>query len=253
MKRHKQRLRSSGTARTKNRSGAGLAEIFLTVIILVVLVALFLPMIGRSGARPAAQRAQCKNNLKQIGLALHNYAEDQGALPPAYTVDANGKPLHSWRTLILPYLDQKALYESIDLSKPWNDTANAEAYKTTIQVYACPSADLPTGHTTCLALVGPERCFHPTRPRVFEDFLDGTSNTVCVIDASAAEAVHWMDPGGSANRFFLNFDDKTELSHTGGIQVLLCDGTVKFLSTAVPKQTRQALSTIAGEEKIGEF
>ena len=73
---------------------------------------------------------QCANNLKQIALALRNYESVYHALPPAYTVDAEGKPLHSWRTLILPYLEQQALYDKIDLSKPWDDPANKEAYET---------------------------------------------------------------------------------------------------------------------------
>ena len=65
-----------------------------------------------------------------------NYEQAYNALPPAYTVDANGRPLHSWRTLILPYLEQESLYQTIDLSKPWNDPANARAVET-----AFPSFD----------------------------------------------------------------------------------------------------------------
>ena len=79
-----------------------------------LVIALMLPAQRR--AREPARRSQCKNNLKQIGLALHNYHETYGAFPPAYTVDADGKRLHSWRTLILPYLDQAPLYDKIDFS-----------------------------------------------------------------------------------------------------------------------------------------
>src|SRR5262245_61477503 len=110
-----------------------------------VVVALMLPAVRRS--REPARRTQCKNYLKQIGLALHNYLEDYHALPPAFTVDAYGQPLHSWRTLILPYLDQRLLYETIDLSKPWNDPANAEAFNTALEIYRCPSATSPPNHT----------------------------------------------------------------------------------------------------------
>ena len=91
----------------------------------LITVAMLLPAMRTAG--PAARRAQCVNNLKQIALALFNYESAYNALPPAYTVDAEGKPLHSWRTLILPYLEKQSLYDSIDLSKPWNDPANAEA------------------------------------------------------------------------------------------------------------------------------
>jgi type II secretory pathway pseudopilin PulG len=98
--------------------------------IIAFLFALMLPA-GRV-SRPAARRTQCKNNLKQVALALHNYADDHHALPPAYTVDAKGRPLHSWRTLILPYLDEQALYDSIDLSKPWDDPKNADAHEASL-------------------------------------------------------------------------------------------------------------------------
>lgn len=246
-----QQNHSGNCIRQINRSGFKLIELVIVVAILAILAAFLLPNMRRSGE--AARRSTCKNNFKQINIALHNYADDQGALPPAYTVDANGKPLHSWRTLILPYLDEKPLYESIDLSKPWNDPINSEAYAKTLHVYACPSANLPVGHTTSLALVGPECGFRPTKPRRFEEFQDGISNTVWVVDVSAAEAVHWMNPGDSANQFFLNFNDQSELSHSGGIQVALADGTVRFLTTNLPMATRRALSTIAGGEEVGQF
>src|SRR3954454_16252831 len=76
---------------------------FLVVIgILGLLVFMFLP-IGRGGAREAARRMQCSNHLKQIGLALQNYHDEYRSLPPAYIADAEGKPMHSWRVLILPF------------------------------------------------------------------------------------------------------------------------------------------------------
>ena len=85
------------------------------------------------------------NNLKQIALALLNYEQAHHALPPAYTVDAQGRPLHSWRTLILPYLDQESLYQTIDLSKPWNDPANAKALETSLPFFV---ALRRSGHRT---------------------------------------------------------------------------------------------------------
>src|SRR5262245_21426383 len=75
-------------------------------------------------AREAARRMQCNNHLRQIAIALQNYHDAYQCLPPAYTVDAAGKPLHSWRTLILPFMEGKAVYDKIDLSKPWDDPVN---------------------------------------------------------------------------------------------------------------------------------
>jgi len=112
---------------------ANVLKIVALVFVLMVGVALLLPSVTRG--REAARRTQCKNNLKQIMLALHNYHDEYHAFPPAFTTDCDGNRLHSWRTLILPYLDQQQLYTTIDLSKPWNDPANAEAFKTTVHVY----------------------------------------------------------------------------------------------------------------------
>ena len=123
----------------------------LPVLGIVILINCLLPPRGRN----AASRSQCKNNLKQIGLALHNYLDAYSVLPPAYTVDDAGRPLHSWRTLLLPYIDQQTLYNTIDLSKPWDDPVNATACKTSVPAYRCPSADIPADHTTYLAIVAP--------------------------------------------------------------------------------------------------
>jgi hypothetical protein len=66
-----------------------------------------------------------------------------GSFPPAYTVDSNGRMLHSWRTLLLPYLEQEHLYRQIDLSKPWYDPANAAAFEATVDVFQCRSTEMP--------------------------------------------------------------------------------------------------------------
>ena len=130
----------SDTRVLKKRPRITFLRLFLGLAIVFVLVALLFP--ARRGSREAARRTQCRNNLKQIALALHNYESHYHALPPAYTIDAEGKPLHSWRTLILPWIEQVNLYNSIDLSKPWDDPANAEALNTVPQVcllYTSPS------------------------------------------------------------------------------------------------------------------
>lgn len=253
MKTERGRLRNSRVPARK-RVGAGDTEILLTIGILIVFLALvglyFLPVGGnpRSGVGPS----QCKKNLKQIVLALHNYHEDYGAFPPAFTVDANGQPLHSWRTLILPYMDQPALYAKIDLTKPWDHPANATAFKEILTSYACPKAIMKDGYTTYQALVGPG-CAFSAAPKKLRDFKDGVSNTVMVVETPSAMAVHWMDPRDSATPFFLKANPNPAGPHTGGGHVLLADGTVRFLTENVSGETRKALSTVAGDETVGEF
>ena len=94
------------------------------ITIILVLVALLLP--ARSRARPTAQRAQSMNNMKQILLAILDYEKAHGTLPPAYIADKDGKPLLSWRVLILPYLDCKDLYDQFHLDEPWDSDHNKQ-------------------------------------------------------------------------------------------------------------------------------
>jgi hypothetical protein len=148
--------------------------------VLGLVVALFLPAVRT--AKEPARRMQCSNNLKQIAFALREYESVYHSLPPAYTVDAEGKPLHSWRTLILPYLEQQALYDKIDLSEPWDDPANKAAYETTPLAYQCPSADCPPGDTTYLAVVAPGGCFRPTKPRDLSEVTDDPNLTLMVLE-----------------------------------------------------------------------
>jgi len=77
-------------------------------------------------AREAARRMTCSSMLKQITLAFHNYHDAHHSFPPAYTVDANCKPLHSWRVLILPYLEKNDLYSKIRLYEPWDSEYNSQ-------------------------------------------------------------------------------------------------------------------------------
>ena len=228
-----------------------LFELLVVISIIAVLIGLLLPL--RRSAGSAGRRQQCKNNLQQIGLALHNYADQYGALPPAYTVDAAGKPLHSWRTLILPYLEQQELFKKIDLSKPWNDPANAEAFKTAPAAYRCPGATLPPNYTSYLGIVGVNACFHPTEPRAFSEISDGLSNTLMVFEVAQKLAVHWMAPLDANAEMVLSFKSDGNIGHDGGTQVALADGSVRFISENVSPETRHALISIAGNEQVGEY
>jgi hypothetical protein len=218
----------------------------------LVLIALLLPVFPRR-AGEAARRAQCKNNLHNIALALHNYEADYGALPPAFTIDAYGQRLHSWRTLILPYLDQRQLYERIDLSKPWDDPANAEAREARVQIYHCASDRCPPDHTTYLANIASGGCFRLTEPRLLSEITDGTSNTVMVIEVPSENAVPWMSPQDADEALIMSMGPEAKTAHEGGAHAALCDGSVRFLSATLPVATRRALITIEGGERIGEF
>lgn len=218
--------------------------------ILGVLVVLFLPM---RRSREGARRMQCANNLKQIGVALHSYHDKYGALPPAFSVDAEGKPLHSWRTLILPFLEYEPVYKTIDLSKPWDDPANKRAFDIEIPPYVCPSADLPQSHTAYMAITVPGGCFRQTEPRKFSEITDGHAQTVMVMEVDEKQAVHWMSPTDSIDFNTLKLETGARLQHSHGFQVVFVDGSVHFLSTSLKPETHRALVTIDGKEVVGDY
>jgi type II secretory pathway pseudopilin PulG len=223
-----------------------LLHLLVVLGILGVLVALFLPAVRV--AREPARRAQCGNQLKHIALALHNYQTIHGSLPPAYTVDADGKPLHSWRTLILPYLEQKTLYDKIDLSKPWNDPANKTAFETDLHAYRCPSTDAPERHTTYLAVVAPGGCFQPAEPRALAEITDDRSLTLMVVEVDAAHAVHWMSPQDASAELILAAGSAANLPHSGGAQAACADGSVRYLPGKLKPAILHALITVAGND-----
>ncbi len=162
-----------------SRFGMRLVKFLIRVGIVLLIIALLLP--AYRSVRPAARRSWCVNNMKQIALAIDNYEQAYNVLPPAYTVDAQGRPLHSWRTLILPYLEQKTLYETIDLSKPWDAPANATALASKLSVFLCPDS-VNGNRTSYLANVGPDGYLAPDRPRQLKEITDGLSNTLALIE-----------------------------------------------------------------------
>ena len=231
---------------SKPNSGFGALELIILVVIIGLLVALILPNVR--SARPAARRVQCKNNLKQIALALINYAEVYHALPPAYTVDARGNRLHSWRTLILPYLEQEALYKKIDLSKAWDDPANADAVATSISTYTCPDAHCPTNYTTYLAVVAPNSCLLPTKPRPLSE-ITRQASTLMVIEVDSDRAAHWMAPVDADEALVLALNPSDALPHSAGMNAAFVDGSVQYLSAETSSAIRRALISIAPDDK----
>jgi prepilin-type N-terminal cleavage/methylation domain-containing protein/prepilin-type processing-associated H-X9-DG protein len=137
------------------RPGFTLIELLVVIAIIGVLIGLLLPAVQK--VREAGNRIQCQNNLKQIGLALHNYESANGRFPSAYVCTSgrqsgtayginypddgwNGLPGWAWGTLILPYIEQESLYRSLRLNLPCWAPENAPLVKTKVTVFLCPSA-----------------------------------------------------------------------------------------------------------------
>ena len=210
-----------------------------------ILVGLLLPAVQAS--REAARRMQCSNNLKQIVLALYNYESEYKRFPPAFTTDENGRPLHSWRTLILPYIEQNQVYQSIDLSKPWDDPINQAAAQTIIPTYCCPSSGERSVETVYQVIVDPASPFPGATPLRLGDVTDGTSNTVAIVETTSAESVPWMSPADTSLTAFMA---ASKGHHSGGCNCAFCDGSVKFLSNSMDPTVRQAVATRAGGEIV---
>src|SRR5437899_9409676 len=133
--------------RSLRRREFTLIELLVVIAIIAVLIVLLLPAVQK--VREAAQRAKCKNNLKQIGLAFHNYHSANERFPSGFiskALEEDGPglgPGWGWGALLLPYLEQDSLFRQIDFAKDISDPTNARARITSVSIFLCPSDDPP--------------------------------------------------------------------------------------------------------------
>jgi prepilin-type N-terminal cleavage/methylation domain-containing protein/prepilin-type processing-associated H-X9-DG protein len=305
-----------------------LVELLVVIAIIGVLVSLLLPAI--QAAREAARRCSCRNNLKQIGLAVQLFSDAKRTLPPPKVlsfegglvsgVDENGladqyRPLGSTFVLLLPYLEQGSRFARYDLTKAITNAQNLEITSHPVDVYLCPSMALSRSvpepgagellapgsyiistRTDYLPSSNLSGAFAypvlPTPPEVkgprynlgFEQITDGTSNTLLIgevnygheqwtwDDGPAAGSTRWGDQTWADgywalawghmskskpelfnnSRTFYNPNSKRTYrsDHPGGVQFVMCDGSVQFLADSSDPEVRAALVTRAGEETV---
>jgi hypothetical protein len=201
--------------------------------------------------RQSAQRSQSMNNLKQIGLALHNYLDVHDHFPPAATTDKAGKPLLSWRVMILPYLEQDHLYKQFKLDEPWDSEHNKKLIDQMPPIFASPLAGkLPAGSTTYLVPAGASTIFRDAKGLKIQHVTDGTSNTIMGFDAPAAAAVPWTKPDD------WTFDPKAKDPLAGFFNgndetlALFGDGSVQALSPKLKPEWLRSLFTADGGEAV---
>jgi hypothetical protein len=164
----------------------------------------------------------CKNNLKQIAQALRNYWDVHGSFPPVCTHDASGRPLHSWRLLIKPYLDASGAYMRCNLNEPWDSPFNAKVLAGREHVYACPldesAAYLNSDSTSYVAVVGrraPWRSGKPENP-AGRELYENDADTFLVVEL-ANSGIHWAEPKD------IRFDDLKALRSLVANSPHVCD------------------------------
>jgi prepilin-type processing-associated H-X9-DG protein len=203
---------------------------------LAVGAGLLIPAVQK--VREAAARTKSQNNLKQINLALLNYADTyNGVLPPAAICDKQGKPLLSWRVAILPYVEQQNLYQQFHLDEPWDSEHNIKLIYGMPRIYALPidTAQHQYPSTHYQAFVGNGAGFELKAGVKFPaGFPDGTSNTIWI--AEAEKPVPWTKPDDLA--YDPKKMPKIGFHWSGGhyTNVGYADGSVRTLSRNVPER-----------------
>ncbi|MBI5759862.1 MAG: DUF1559 domain-containing protein [Planctomycetales bacterium] len=257
-----------------NRTVATIRRTILIGLCLTGLTAVILtPFVLK--AREAARRTNCNCGLKVLGLALHNYHDHFGSFPPAFVRGPDGQPWHSWRVLILPYLDQTPLYNEYDFGEPWDGPNNRKLMARMPQCFVCPSrprsskSALATsmsrgilacggtpeaareGFTSYAAVLGLNCVFRGVEPVAIEDVSDGTSNTLLVGECSRTR-IPWTKPEDIDISIHPKLGDPDGFSsfHKDGCYFLLGDGTVRFVKLSIPQSVIDSLCTRNGGETI---
>lgn len=162
-----------------------------TVGRLMVLVALGGLMLGVSEwlARPSRYNDRCQANLRAIGMALQRYQADHGSYPPAFVADAAGRPIHSWRALLLPYLDEPALARAYRRDEPWDGPHNAQLAGLVPEAYRCP-AHAAWGCSSYAVVVGPGTAWPGPVGITAARITDGTA----ILAVELEGGIPWLEP-----------------------------------------------------------
>lgn len=213
------------------------------------------PLIGGT-ARTAARRTQSKNNLKQLGLALHNYQDVYSVFPMGGTFDDLGRPHHGWMTIIMPFIEANPLYGNIDRNRPWDHPANAGLFHFDMPVYLIPGVEPERIGDDPLALGAAHysanaHLFGANVGTRLSDIADGPANTLLVGEAARnfkawGDPTNVRDPVLGINTSSDGFGGPWE----GGAQFVFADGAVRFLSDGIDPAVLKAIATPAGGETL---
>ncbi|REK18354.1 MAG: DUF1559 domain-containing protein [Planctomycetota bacterium] len=199
----------------------------------------------------AIERQRAVYKLRKIGIALQTYHDVHKRFPDAASRDADGKPLLSWRVHLLPYLeDGDALYKEFHLDEPWDSEHNRPLVERMPDVYRLGgTGELPPGKTCVVLPIGEATAWPAGRGRPIREYIDGTSNTIQVVEADDEHAVVWTQPADLA------YDPEHPTAGLGGhfgsgFLALTADSASHFLPLDIDPDTLRKLFTAAGKEPV---
>jgi len=240
----------------KKRSVAWVAA----AVVILMLIGASIIAIARIGGSTAAKLRQGRariasiNNLEKIAQALNAYAEDHGAYPAPALLSKSGRPLLSWRVLLLPYLGEEELYDRFDLNAAWDAGQNQSiTYDEMPSVYRHPDSQGWSTETAYHLVIGAGTLFPRTGPLSPKQVIDGSTKTILVVEARASSI--WTEPmdvdlastGGTINGS--NGKDFGGLTE-GGMCLVTVDGRGHFLPDTTAAMTVNALATPQGGEPL---
>lgn len=226
-------------------------EILAALAVILVVVALLVVYVP--DARLKARSSQGKNNLKQLGLAVHNYHDTYDVFPQGGIYADNGTPMHSWETRLIPNMESSPMYSMIDFDQPWDAPVNRKWFCRNLPYYQNPAigeqfdADgYGLGHYALN-----QRVMFRNGALTFKEITDGASHTLMIGEISAgfqpwAKPGNFRDPAAGLSGTPENFGGR----FPEGVQFVMADGSVRTLSRDIDPDVLKALATPAGQDEV---
>ncbi len=210
-------------------------------VVISTLVGMLLPAV--QAARQQAMEIEVSNNLRQLGLALHNFESTYRKLPSTIIVDESGeKPLLSWRVAILPYIGEDELYQQFHLDEPWDSPHNITLLEKMPECFKRPNSFAQPGYTVYVAPISEQTMLQPNESIVFGQITDGLSNTIMLVEVVDDAAVPWSAPID----LDLDLDAPTDnlvSDDRPTFQVLMGDGSSRRLPSSIDIDVLRAMFT----------
>ncbi len=221
---------------------------FLAVIVVIAIVVVVLPMF-KAGRDDFIRPDNSENKMKAIAVALVRYEATYNVFPAAYTVDKNGKPLLSWRVLILPYLGHDALYKEFHLDEPWNSEHNNRLVYRMPKAYKSLESNVASdGKTNFLTAHGEQTVFPGKKGISLSEISNAFTKTITAVEVSDEKAVTWTQPDD------LQLNESDPLNgvvglHRGCFVAAFVDGHVDIVPETINPQAVKAMFSRNGKDE----